>query len=114
MPHAGKAYFNYNTDTGGTFAFLQATDIAIALGNAPATVGTPRMPDKLKPRKIALRVADGGLTPSGAPTFTYAHHVFGGAAFTSAPTVGSSVTDGVATWTVVGYDDETDDSVSAY
>lgn len=113
MPHTAKAYYTYTDDFANVYAFLQSTDIATALGNNGAPIGTPRLPHKLKPRRVGLRVANGGTTPSGASTFSYAHEVVGQPEFAGL-TIGSTVTDGVATWTVVATRDEKNAAISAY
>lgn len=106
MPHAAKVGILYTDDAGNVWSVLQASDIATALGNVPVVGVTPRLPHKIKPRRVGLRAGNGGTSPSGAGTFTYAHHVYGGAAFAGI-TYGQTVTDDVATWTVIGLDDET-------
>lgn len=100
-----KAFFQYHTE-GQVFSFLQDTAIAAALGNTGATVGTQRLPHKLKPNKIALRT--GSTTP-----FTYRHYVID-AAVRDTRRMGDAITIGATTYTVVGFDDETNNAFSAF
>jgi hypothetical protein len=113
MAHLKKSYYLYTDDFANTYSFLQDDDIATALGNTPPPLRTPRLPHKLKPRRVGLRVANGGTTPSGAETFTYSHEVVGAPEFAGL-TAGATVTDGVATWTVIGFRDEKNAALSAY
>jgi hypothetical protein len=113
VPHTGKIGIQYTDDKGNVMAVLQAADIAGALGNVPAAVNTRRLSEKIKPRRVALRTANGGTSPGGASTFTYAHHVVGAVAFGTI-NFGDIITDGVATWTVVGFDDEVNNGSTAF
>jgi hypothetical protein len=113
LAHSAKAYYAYDDDQGHTYSFLQDQDVATAIGNAAAAVGTPRLPHKLKPRKVGLRVLNGGTSPGGAVTYSYSHAVVGAQLFAGL-TVGSDITDGVATWKVIAFRDEKNAALSAY
>jgi hypothetical protein len=113
MSHTGKKYMTYTDDFANAYAFLQSDDIALALGNVAPPLGTPRLPHKLKPRRVSLRQANGGTTPDGAPTYTYSHEVVGTPEFAGL-TAGATVTDGSGTWTVVAFRDEKNAALSAY
>jgi hypothetical protein len=93
-----KAFYNYQTN-GLNFAFLQDTASAAAMGNTPAAVNTPRLPHKLKPRKLAIKVGAGVYKHLVAETDLYGGHTFG-----------DTVLGGV----VVGFDGEVNNAFSAF
>ncbi len=93
-----KAFFQYQTN-GVTFAFLQDTVTAAALGNTPAIVNTARLPQKLKPRRLAIRMAPGVYKHLVCETDVYGGHV-----------MGDTVLGGV----VVGFDGEVNNGFSAF
>lgn len=96
-----KAFYQY-TDAGQTYAFLQDTAIGAGVGNTAAAVGTPRLPQRLRPRKVSLRY--------GAGPYTYKRHIVGTPAALDALTFGAAIGGGV----VVGHDWGNDNSQSAY
>jgi hypothetical protein len=96
-----KAFYEY-VEGANTYSFLQDTTIGAAMGNTGATVGTPRLPHKLKPRKVSIRYGSG--------PYSYRHHVVGTVALLEALTFGASIGGG----TVVGHDWGSDNSQSAY
>lgn len=57
-----KAFYEYADDNGAIHSFLQDTAVAAALGNTPAAANTPRLPDKLKPRRVSIVLAPGKYT----------------------------------------------------
>jgi hypothetical protein len=105
-PHNSKSFYVYTDDNGNEYAFLQATDIAQALGNERAKVGTRRMPQGLKPRKTGMRMAVGGPSVAGSEKYSYARHTQGQRGFVGAPAVGTDITDNLGTWRIVGRTDE--------
>lgn len=57
-----KAFYEYEDDNGAIHSFLQDTGVAGAVGNTPASANTPRMPDKLKPRRVSIALGAGRYT----------------------------------------------------
>jgi len=100
-----KAAYTYTTE-GQSFAFLQDTVTAVAIGNTPAPVGTPRLPHKLKPGHIALRRGT-------SPGLIY-KHVIADEANQATHAMGDTVTIGTVTWTIVGFDGEVNNAFAAY
>ena len=93
-----KAFYQYVTES-TTFAFLADTATAASIGYTAAAVGTQRLPHKLKPGRIAIKmgpgvykhpIADEGLQA----TFTMGQSLLGG--------------------TIVGFDGEVNNAFSAY
>jgi hypothetical protein len=96
-----KAFYEYDNDDGSAiYAFEQDTVLAAAVGNTPAAVGTSRLPDKLKPRRISLRTG---------PPFVYKHPIVGAPAW-GGMTLGTVTAFG----TVVGQDGEVNNAQAAY
>jgi hypothetical protein len=93
-----KAFFNYLTE-GTTFAYLVETATATALGLTAATVGTPRLPHKLKPGKIAIKLGTG-----------HYKHVTADESIQATFNMGDSLLGGV----IVGFDGEVNNAFSAF
>lgn len=51
-----KAYMSYASDDAQTFAFLQDTAIAAALGNSAPGGPTPKLPHAFVPRKLTIKI----------------------------------------------------------
>jgi hypothetical protein len=96
-----KAFYTYTDDTGADFSFLQDTATASAVGNSGAAVGTPRLPHKLKPRRVSIS--------DRASPATYKHPIVGTPLF-----AGISFGDSILSGTVVGFDDEINNAHAAY
>jgi hypothetical protein len=93
-----KAFYQYQTN-GQTFSFLQDTAIATAVGNTAAAVNTPRLPHKLKPRRLAIKISTGVYKHPVCETDTYGGHAPG---------------DALLGGTVIGFDGEVNDAFSAF
>lgn len=93
-----KAFYNYLTE-GTTFSFLQDTATATALGQTAATVGTPRLPHKLKPGKISIKMGTGVYK-----------HITADESIQAAFSMGASLLGG----TIVGFDGEVNNAFSAF
>lgn len=93
-----KAFYNYLTE-GTTFSFLQDTATAAALGQTAATVGTPRLPHKLKPGRIAIKISTGVYKHPVADESTQATFSMG---------------DSLLGGTIVGFDGEVNNAFSAF
>ncbi len=96
-----KAFYSYGTDAGDeVYSFLQDTAIAAALGQVPATVGTPRLPDKFKPRRVSVKIGVG----------VYKRPVVGNVGLLAGLTLGTAILGG----TVVGQDGEVNNGQAAF
>jgi len=93
-----KAFFNYVTE-GTTFARLVDTATAAALGLTAATAGTPRLPHKLKPGHISIKLGPGQYK-----------HVVADEGDQARFTMGQSILGGV----IVGFDGEVNNAFSAF
>lgn len=93
-----KAFFNYVTE-GTTFAFLLDTATAAAVGHTAATVGTPRLPHKLKPGKISIKLGAGQYK-----------HVIADEGLQATHAMGDALLGGV----IVGFDGEVNNAFSAF
>ena len=89
-----KAYYEYS-ESGAVYAFLQDDTIGAGMGNTPASPTTPRLPQRLRPRKVSIRY--------GSSPYTYKHYVVGLPAQLDALTFGSTVGGGIVVGKDYGY-----------
>lgn len=104
----GKVAIAYTDVFGNAYAVLQESTVQVALGNTLATAGTPRLPRKIKPRKVGVRF--GGSSP-----YTYGHYVVSDEATLAGLTIGSAITGlPPGAGTVAGADDERNNGYASF
>ena len=93
-----KSFYEYTTE-GTTFAYALDTATGTAIGATLAATGTPRLPHKLKPGHIAIRL--------GSSPYTY-KHVIADETLQATFAMGASLLGGV----ICGFDGEVNNAFS--